>query len=58
MNQCSVPCLVLTVASCLVYRFLREQVKWTGINSHTANAVAVGRDLNTELLAVCWELIE
>ena len=32
MNQCSVPCLVLTVASCLVYRFLREQVKWTGIS--------------------------
>ena len=31
MNQCSVPCLVLTVASCPVYRFLRGQVKWTGI---------------------------
>ena len=31
MNQCSVPCLFLTVASCPVYRFLRGQVKWTGI---------------------------
>ena len=30
-NQSVVPCLVLTVASCPGYRFLRRQVKWSGI---------------------------
>ena len=30
-NQSVVPCLVLTVASWLVYRFLRRQVRWSGI---------------------------
>ena len=30
-NQAVVPCPVLTVASCLVYRFLRGQVRWSGI---------------------------
>ena len=31
LNQSVVPCLVLTVASLLAYRFLRRQVKWSGI---------------------------
>ena len=30
-NQSVVPCLVLTVASWLAYRFLRRQVRWSGI---------------------------
>ena len=30
-NQCVVPCPVLTVASWPVYRFLRRQVRWSGI---------------------------
>ena len=30
-NQSVVPCLVLTVASWPVYRFLRRQVRWSGI---------------------------
>ena len=30
-NQSVVPCLVLTIASWLAYRFLRRQVKWSGI---------------------------
>ena len=30
-NQCIVPCLVLTVASWPAYRFLRKQVRWSGI---------------------------
>ena len=30
-NQPIVPCLVLTVASCPAYRFLRRQVRWSGI---------------------------
>ena len=30
-NQSVVPCQVLTVASWSVYRFLRRQVKWSGI---------------------------
>ena len=30
-NQSVVPCLVLTVASWPAYRFLRRQVKWSGI---------------------------
>ena len=31
LNQSVVPCLVLTVASWLAYRFLRRQVRWSGI---------------------------
>ena len=31
MNQSIVPCPVLTVASCLAYRFLRRQVRWSDI---------------------------
>ena len=31
LNQSVVPCLVLTVASWPAYRFLRRQVKWSGI---------------------------
>ena len=30
-NQFVFPCLVLTVASCPAYRFLRRQVRWSGI---------------------------
>ena len=30
LNQSFVPCLVLTVASWLAYRFLRRQVRWSG----------------------------
>ena len=30
-NQSIVPCLVLIVVSCPLYRFLRRQVKWPGI---------------------------
>ena len=30
-NQCIVPCLVLTVASWPAYRFIRRQVRWSGI---------------------------
>ena len=30
-NQSIIPCLVLTVASWPVYRFLRRQVRWSGI---------------------------
>ena len=30
LNQSIVPCLVLTVASWLAYRFLRRQVRWSG----------------------------
>ena len=30
-NQSVVPCSVLTVASCPAYRFLRRQVRWSGI---------------------------
>ena len=30
-NQSVVPCLVLTVASCPVYRFLRKQPRWSDI---------------------------
>ena len=30
-NQCIVPCPVLTVASWLAYRFLRRQVRWSGM---------------------------
>ena len=30
-NQSIVPCLVLTVASWCAYRFLRRQVRWSGI---------------------------
>ena len=29
-NQSVVPCLVLTVVSCLAYGFLRRQVRWSG----------------------------
>ena len=31
-NQCVVPCSVLTVASWPAYKFLRRQVKWSGIS--------------------------
>ena len=31
LNQSVVPCLVLTVASCLAYKFLRRQIRWSGI---------------------------
>ena len=31
LNQSIVPCLVLTVASWPTYRFLRRQVRWSGI---------------------------
>ena len=31
LNQSIVPCLVLTAASCPEYRFLRRQVRWSGI---------------------------
>ena len=31
LNQSVVPCLFLTVASCPAHRFLRKQVKWSGI---------------------------
>ena len=31
LNQSVVPCLVLTVASWPAYRFLRRQVRWSGI---------------------------
>ena len=31
LNQSIVPCLVLTVVSCPAYRFLRRQVRWSGI---------------------------
>ena len=31
LNQSLVPCPVLTVASCPAYRFLRRQVRWSGI---------------------------
>ena len=31
LNQSIVPCPVLTVASCPAYRFLRRQVRWSGI---------------------------
>ena len=30
MNQSIVPCLILSVASCPAYRFLRRQVRWSG----------------------------
>ena len=30
-NQSVVPCPVLTVASCPAYRFLKRQVRWSGI---------------------------
>ena len=30
-NQSFVPCLILTAASWLAYRFLRRQVRWSGI---------------------------
>ena len=30
-NQSIFPCLVLTVTSCPAYRFLRRQVRWSGI---------------------------
>ena len=33
-NQSVVPCLVLTVASWPAYRFLRSQVRWSGIPIH------------------------
>ena len=32
-NQSIVPCLVLTVASWPVYRFLRKQLRWSGRNT-------------------------
>ena len=31
LNQCIVPCPVLTIASWPAYRFLRKQVRWSGI---------------------------
>ena len=31
LNQPLVPCPILTVASCPAYRFLRRQVRWSGI---------------------------
>ena len=31
LNRSIVPCLVLTIASWLAYRFLRRQVRWSGI---------------------------
>ena len=31
LNQCVVPCLILTVVSWPVHRFLRRQVRWSGI---------------------------
>ena len=34
-NQFVIPCLVLTVVSWLAYRFLRIQVRWTGIGGHS-----------------------
>ena len=33
LNQSSVPCSVLTVASWPAYRFLRRQVRWSGISN-------------------------
>ena len=33
LNQSIVPCPVLTIASWLAYRFLRRQVRWSGIPS-------------------------
>ena len=33
-NQSVVPCPVLTIASWPAYRFLRRQVRWSGIPSH------------------------
>ena len=32
-NQSVVPCLILTIASCFAYRFLRRQVRWSGIST-------------------------
>ena len=32
LNQSIVPCTVLTVDSCPAYRFLRRQVRWSGIS--------------------------
>ena len=29
-NQSVVPCLILAIASCFAYRFLRRQVRWSG----------------------------
>ena len=33
-NQSAVPCPVLTVASWPAYRFLKRQVRWSGINKY------------------------
>ena len=37
LNQSIVPCLVLTVASWCAYRFLRKQVRWSGIPIYFKN---------------------
>ena len=60
LNQSIVPYLVLTVASWLTYRFLRRQVRWSGISHlsknfpqfvviHTANEFSIVNEAGVEV---------
>ena len=52
LNQYVVPCLILTVASCPAYRFLRRQVRWSGI--HTPLRIFVCCDPQSQRLCSQW----
>ena len=60
LSQSIVPCKVLTVASWLTYRFLRRQVRWSGISHlsknfpqfvviHTANEYSIVNEAGVEV---------
>ena len=70
LNQSVVPCLVLTFASCPAYRFLRRQVRWSGIPislrifhillwsiSIYYQTVILFRDIGEQVLSSCSPIV-
>ena len=70
LNQSVVPCLVLTFASCPAYRFLRRQVRWSGIpislrifhillwsTSIYYQTVILFRDIGEQVLSSCSPIV-
>ena len=53
-NQSVVPCLVVTVASWLAYRFLRRQVRWSGIP--ISRRIFHSLLLSTQSKALAWSV--
>ena len=49
-NQSIIPCLVLTIASWPAYKFLRRQIKWSGILISLRKFSTVGCDPHSQML--------